>query len=139
MIVRKVENIRELRDACQDVYGEAVFGQSQKYVLTFKRYRKMRSVKQNKLYWSWMNLLEKETGTEKEDIHNYFSGLFLRYREVKVMGETKLRKVSTTELDTKEFTEYLDKVWLLVNDKLEIQLPLPEDQNFDEFYLNYGE
>ena len=89
-----------------------------KYVQTLKNGRvwiklspdnKRRTIDQNKLYWVWLTLIEEETDQLKEDIHAYFKKQFLsRVATINNKKETLIG--STTELNTKEFTEYLEKV-----------------------------
>jgi hypothetical protein len=89
-----------------------------KYIQTLKNgriwiklapYNKRRTIDQNKLYWVWLTLLEEETGQPKEDIHAYFKKQFLS-RVATINGKKETLIGSTTELSTKEFTEYLEKV-----------------------------
>lgn len=86
---------------------------------------KIRSKQQNRLYWMWMNLLESETqqGTGN-DFHNAFKNMFLTDNGI-LISHIK----STTELSTKEFKEYLDKIERWTWDKIssEFQFPKPPD------------
>lgn len=38
---------------------------------------KARSLAQNRLYWLWLNELERQTGQDDDELHIYFKRLFL--------------------------------------------------------------
>ena len=93
--------------------------------------RKLRSNSQNKLYWVWLGLIAKEAtrqdGEKKytaDDFHLAFRKMFLN-ESVGVIVKIQ----STTELDTKEFTKYLDRIqkWVWEHLSSEFIFPLPED------------
>ena len=47
------------------------------------------------------------------------------------------RPISTSKLNTAQFTAYLEKVQVLASSELGIVLPVPEDRIFEEFYEQY--
>lgn len=96
-----------------------------------------RSVSQNNLYWLWLSCLEKETGNDRNDLHEFFKAKFLGFEEIKVFDHVITRVVSTTEKDTLQFKEYLDKIQMFASMELGIQLPDPEDKYWNEFYEAY--
>ena len=110
------------------------------YVVEVKRVRKQRSHDQNGLYWMWLSCLSAETGNDKEDLHTYFREYFLGYADKKMFGDT-IRKVrSTSDLDTKQFTDYLEKIKTWSSRELGIALPDPHEayfESFKEIYQNY--
>jgi hypothetical protein len=91
-----------------------------------KEYRKNRSNSQNRLYWSWVNLIAEHTGDLPEEIHEMMKQRLLGTVPRRIMGEDCLVTKSTTKLTTCEFTEYLQRIELLA-DKLQIRLPHPDD------------
>lgn len=100
-----------------------------------------RSIDQNKLYWVWLGIIESETGTFKDELHEYFKERFLGFTIRKVFeSEVKIIN-STTKLNTKEFTTYLESIRVFVSQELGITLLTPDEQNFDqfcnEFNINY--
>lgn len=100
----------------------------QSWVVEVKPYRKKRSLEQNALYWNWLTVLEEQTelGYRKEELHEAFKYRFLGMEKKKtVLGQDYETIRSTTSLNTKEFTEYLDKV-LAFAMLYDIQLPSPE-------------
>lgn len=107
------------------------------YTLTIKRASEKRSVEQNDLMWMWFSCIERETGTPKDDIYEYYKKKFLI--KVITIGE-RMEKVygSTSKLNTRQMSEFLDKVRVDALTELGIQLPVPEDRYFEDFYQNYN-
>ena len=83
----------------------------------------VRSLKQNALYWLFLELIERETGNEAQDLHAFFSKRLLPTKIVKIhgkKGEHDFERVkSTTELSKNEFNEYMDKISVMT----EIAIP----------------
>ena len=98
----------------------------------------VRTLPQNKLYWLFLTCIETETGTDRDDLHTYFKEKFILPTEVNIFGEKHL-KYTTTDKDTKQFKEYLDKIQIFASTELSITLPNPEDNNWEEFYSYYSE
>lgn len=106
------------------------------YTITITRQKKQRTSSQNRLMWLWFACVEAETGTPAQDVHDYFCLLFLR-RMTSVMGEEKTIVGGTSGLDTKQMTEFMDKVKAHAASEWGIVLPLPTDLGYDEFYMEY--
>ena len=51
------------------------------YILNIKKQVNKRTLDQNALMWLWFACIENETGTDKQDIHDYYCKLFLK-REI---------------------------------------------------------
>lgn len=69
-----------------------------------------RSMSQNKLYWMYLGLIERETGQNAKDLHEYFRRTLLPPKFIKVMGKEMKIPQSTTELRKTEFSEYMEKI-----------------------------
>lgn len=84
---------------------------------------KGRSNEQNSLYWLWLTELELWSGQAKEDWHNFFQHKFLLKRDKKIPYV-----LSTTELDTVGFTDYLANIenWMSEFDP-NFRFPHPEE------------
>jgi hypothetical protein len=93
-------------------------------IINVKQPKKKRSLDQNALYWSWINILAPHAGYSAEDLHDVLKVKFLGTKEITFRGEPILIAKSTTGLTTKEFTEYLDKVYAL-GGVLGVSLPSP--------------
>jgi len=107
------------------------------YTLTIKRAAEKRSVSQNALMWMWFTCVENETGTPKKDVHDYYCGLFLT-KEITYKGQAFSVVGQTSNLTTQQMTDFLNKVQADVQTEFGIQLPLPEDRYFEEFYQQYN-
>lgn len=117
-----------------------------------------RTKAQNRLYWMWVTIWAKQKGSTKDDEHLYFRRKFLAriferddvslYRETiavmlnlkKVLGVSDSQlyekvanemadKISTTEANTKQFTEYLNDIYAFCW-KEGCALPVPNDLRF---------
>ena len=90
-------------------------------ILNLKRVRNIRSIPQNRLYWLWLKTISEELGYDSEELHASFKAMFLTDRSLKL---PLVR--STTQLDTAQFTKYLDQIERKVGE-LGIALPNPEE------------
>jgi hypothetical protein len=96
-----------------------------------------RSIDQNSLYWLWLTCIQQHTGNDKVYLHDYFRGKYLSGITIKIFGIEQFKLKSTTELNTYEFKQYLDKIQEFSNTELGIDLPNPEDLRFSEFQEHY--
>lgn len=108
-----------------------------RYTVDITLKREKRTLSQNALYWLWITCIADETGNEKDILHDEFGKLYLPKRSGNFFGEHVEKAVSTTSLDTKQFTEYLNKIQVFVTSELGIILPNPEDLAFESFYETY--
>jgi hypothetical protein len=107
------------------------------YTITIKRASEKRSINQNDLMWMWFSCVERETGTPKNDVYNFYTKKFLQ--KVVQVGDRLERCVeSTSQLNKERFTEFLNKVQADVASELGIQLPIPEDSYFEQFYQTFN-
>lgn len=107
------------------------------WIVDIKRYRKKRTLSQNKLYWMWINCIASETGNKPDDIHDYLKDRFLPKRIIKLYNEeTKEVPISTTELNTKQFTDYLNAIDADVSTE-GIRLLYPDDLHWESFIEKY--
>lgn len=91
-----------------------------------KEYRQKRSNNQNALYWKWLNILGDELGYTTEELHEAIKSKFLGKETRKtIFGEEYEALKSTTKLNTKDFSELMNKVeqLALMHD---IRLPSPD-------------
>ena len=106
------------------------------YVVRIVRKTQPRTVSQNSLMWMWYKCMEDTTGQRKEDFHDYYKTKFLT-RQV-VIGRRWVTVIgSTTDLNTLQMTEYLEKVKTDAATEFGIMLPLPEDRNYQAFISEY--
>jgi len=92
------------------------------FVLTIKKERKARSDQQNKYYWSVIVQIPADHfGYTPEEMHETFKYMFLRREE---QGKP-LTIGSTAKTNTKEFTDYIEKIVICLATEYGILLPTP--------------
>jgi len=99
--------------------------------------RKRRSLPQNSLYWLWLSCIAHETGNDRNYLHQFFGIEYLPHESRKVFQRFIDMPISTTTLDSAQFTAYLDKIRAFAASELGIVLPDPEDRYWNEFYNQY--
>lgn len=107
-----------------------------RYRLRIERYTEPRTLSQNALMWLWFTCIERETGTDKLDVHDYYCNLFLR-RTALIKGLETVIAGGTSRLNTVQMTDFLNKVKADAATELGIMLPLPEDRFYEEFVNEY--
>lgn len=94
--------------------------------VTVKKRTKPRSSHQNRYYWGVVvALLSEYTGYEHEEMHDALKLLFLRKPAHAPGLPDTLR--STSDLSTKEFEDYLERVRRWADIELSIIIPLPNE------------
>ena len=106
------------------------------YTVKIVRKTKPRTISQNSLMWMWYKCMEDSTGQRKEDFHDYYKAKFLS-RQVVIGGCWRTLVGSTTDLNTLQMTDYLNKVKADAAAEFGIALPLPEDRQYEEFISEY--
>ena len=78
---------------------------------------KQRSIKQNALYWKWMQEISEQAKTEdkqkldKDEWHYLCALRFLGFKDLTVCGNNyKIPNTSTRKLSVKKFTDYLCEI-----------------------------
>lgn len=101
------------------------------FCVEIKKNKTTRSIQQNRLYWSWVNILADHFGYTPEEMHLELGTAFLPLREYKTRkNKTLVMPVSTTSLSTKEFTEYLEKIDKLAQQQ-NVKIPRPEELGYE--------
>lgn len=100
--------------------------------LTISKLVKKRTPDQNRLMWLWFTCIEIETGTLKNDIHDYYCLKFLS-RKVVINGSEQIVTSGTSKLNTLSMKDFLDKVQSDAASEFGIKLPNPDDLIFKEF------
>lgn len=98
-----------------------------------KRYRidkveNKRTLSQNNYYFLYLGIIERETGNNANDLHEYFKRIFLPPKFIKVLGREIKIPASTTDLKKLEFADYLDKIAAETN----VPLPDPKLAGYDD-------
>lgn len=107
-----------------------------RYIVTIARERQRRTLDQNALMWLWFDCIATETGTPRQDVHDYYCAKYLR-RQIQWNGTGRTVVEGTRNLDKERFTQFLNEVQADAATEFGIRLPLPEDRYFEEFYQTY--
>lgn len=96
------------------------------YRIELKIDRDQRSGRQNKYYWGVVvKLLSDHTGFSRDEMHECLRGMFLKYQKALPNNQIVTVTQSTTDLDTKEFEDYLDEVRRFAIQELDVEIPMP--------------
>lgn len=112
------------------------------YEVIVKEFKSTRSLCQNRLYWKWLHEISKqyhESGRElysDEVWHEYMKKTFLSTDISEVRGKFIEMRKTTTKLNTKEFTQYLEDIEHYCGSELHVNLPHPEDLYYKA--MGYG-
>ena len=123
-------------------------------VVTIKPETKDRTKDQNRLYWLQLHFVEKQTGQDADSLHEIVKAKFVTkilmrdrdgfaemveaIRHLKAIGSKEYESIaagvykliSTTILDTKQFTDYLKLVEAYMLSELGIMVPVPDDLKY---------
>lgn len=112
---------------------EAIFNQwlSENKKLLIRKVKPTRSSQQNRYYWLYLGIIEKETGNPADDLHEFFKRKFLPPRFIRFRKEEMKIPGTTTGLSKADFSDYMDKICALTG----VPLPNPEEAGF---ITNYG-
>lgn len=106
------------------------------YTVSIKRKVKPRTLSQNALMWLWFACIERETGADKLDVHDYYCKKFLR-RRIYMNGLEDVVVGNTSKLNTLQMKDFLDKVQADAAAEFGINLPLPADLYYSDFINEY--
>lgn len=87
-----------------------------------------RTMSQNRLYWLYLGVIERETGQEAKELHEFFKREFLVPKFIKVMGKEIEIYPSTTTMKKLEFSEYLEKICA------KTEVPIPDTNAYNAYY-----
>lgn len=96
-----------------------------------KRYYKKRTIDQNSLYWSWLEILANEFGNNREEMHDALKMKIMGATTVNLAGEIIHLPPNSRHLETKAFSEYMDKVYALALE-YGIILPQPNEKAYEK-------
>jgi len=112
-----------LNNALSDIKSRPVGS----FTIEVKTYAKKRTNPQNAYYWAVLEIIRKELGYTKEEMHNEFRQHFLGTNDnvSKISGKWYQTIKSTTDLNTKDFADYMTKVQAFAMGQ-GIKIPTPE-------------
>jgi len=100
-------------------------------VWEIKKFRNIRSISQNKYYWWILNFISAEFGDIQENYHEFFKTKFLALK-IELLGCETMSYVSTASLNTKQFTEYIEKIRQFMS--LEMDFYIPQADEMGDIY-----
>lgn len=89
-----------------------------------------RSLSQNRYYRAYLEIIDKETGNNADELHELFKRKFIPARHISPLGEEIRIPGSTRDLSKSEFSDYLDKIAALT----EVPLPDPKEMGYETGY-----
>jgi len=106
-----------------------------KLTVTFATQKSNRSLAQNRLFWSWMQVLSDETGHTAQEMHDYLVEEFCPMETKEIMGKVVTQHRGTSKLRVQEFSDLLNTIDAWASGDLGIYLPKPEDQYYEAMGL----
>lgn len=86
-----------------------------------------RTILQNRFYWCYLGIIERETGQDAQDIHEIAKRKFLPPRFVNVMGKEFKLPSTTTKLSKTEMSDFMDKICYWTN------IPIPDPNELEGY------
>jgi hypothetical protein len=94
--------------------------------IELKRHYGGRSGEQNAWYWGGiLRTIAEETGHDENELHEYFKHKFLPKKTIHLGSEVFEVPFSTTDLNTAEFTAYIERIRMFAAQELSINVPPP--------------
>ena len=88
-----------------------------------------RSLKQNNLYWFYVDIIRKEIGYSKNECHEILKYKFLLTEKAdEKTGEIMQYVRSTTDLTKNEYVDFIDSIIQWSFEYLKVELPMPLEQ-----------
>ena len=106
-----------------------------RYTITIAREDDPRTIPQNKLMWMWFGLIAKDSGSSRQEVHDYFCQKYLD-KPVTLFGNTVPGHQETKKLTKEQMSYFLEQIQAEAAREGMI-LPNPEDQYFEEFYQEF--
>lgn len=85
--------------------------------VTWEPYKPKRSTLQNRLYWEYMTQLGEHTGHTKDEMSLFFKWKLLGTDPASVYGQSFNAVRSTTDLNIKEFNEFLRSIEVFASEQ----------------------
>lgn len=120
--IKSREGIRDYIDFLNNYHK----GKNIDYLITFKKNKPVRSHSANSYYWVVLQCIGVQVGETKEVLHEFFK---LEFNSGHVFGKTI--GLSTTDLDSTEFSIYLKKVKQYAIDVNGVYISDPADRFYN--------
>lgn len=104
---------------------------SKPWKVIIELYKKSRSLAQNRLYFMWITGIGKKLGYFTDEMHMVLALKFLPPVTVEWGGRKIVSAKSTSSLNVKEFTDYLNQIEIFATSELGLNLPHPADTYYE--------
>ena len=99
------------------------------------KHRDKRTTDQNSYYWWILEYIEKETGHSRLELHEIFKQNFLpevdgNYKEMSAFGLNGHTELTTTNKDTKEFSDYIQKIRTFMLNSIGLYIPEANEKDY---------
>lgn len=118
----------------------ASFLEEAKIEVIIRKARSKRTIKQNNYYFGVvLQIIAEESGNWDEkkyttnDLHDYYKAKFLQKR-IEIFGKTYTVIRSTTDLNTKEFTEYIRQIKMNAATTLDCWIPDADSVELPDYF-----
>jgi azurin len=109
-------------------------GEDTEVDVVIKKHRNKRSAEQNRYYFGVvLKMISDMTGHSAYDLHCHFKHHLLRKKDTRLTAHK-----STTGLDTKEFSDYIESIKLFAKARLNLRIPSPDEVDLDSIMDVYG-
>lgn len=124
-IIHKQDAIR--RENCRQYIDE--LDPNRKWRIVISEFRKKRSNDQNAfLHGVPLKILCDHTGYSMDDMREYLCGEWSGWEDYEVFGKKKVKPILTTsQMDTKQFTDFLEWIQWWASSTLNIRIPDPNE------------
>ena len=96
------------------------------YKINIQSIRHTRSLNQNKYMWFIFDMIATETGEDRQRVHDYYCQKFLT-EEIKIFDKIQKIIKGTSQLNTKQFEDFMLKVRTDASTELSVFCPLPNE------------
>lgn len=120
-----IQSGKLLLDSKADFTGHLHTLEGKRVEVTVTKYRKKRTLDQNRYYFLILGMIAKETGHDAMSLHDAFKSKFsthITYKGLVIPQSTKTK-------DTIEFTEYIEQVRAWAAENLNMSIPDPQQTN----------
>jgi hypothetical protein len=121
------------------IKARASLNEHQSYRVIFLEADKPRSLPQHKYYRMILSMFCKDTGNDQKEIHELMKKQFA-FTIVQLNGTSFESNVSTTTMNTKEMTEFIDKFRLWLLEEHQYKTPDPNripDEEYAQIIARY--
>lgn len=119
LLVRNEDDRQQLRSLV------AQLDLAKPWEFSWGREKKHRSLNQNALLHKWFGIIADEIGNDRESVKRDYKKMFLPSIEhiSRITGEVTMEPMHTSDLETPEFSEFMNKVQAHATSQLGILLP----------------